>query len=489
MEEYEQETGAPFLESLTGLFTHGFFQVILDREIKRFARQKNPFTLVLIDLGAFGRFNRKRGYSAGDRLLKEFSLLLRENLRDFDWAARYQGATFALILVDTDAEIARKVVERIKSLFREKFPDTVDLFAGLSCFPRDAQNQHDMLFQAQEALNQAKKIGGDGVYFYESPARSEDPEKATILLVDDEPLNLKLFKAFLAPFPYEIITAQDGFEALEKVEKNDIDLILMDVMMPGRTGFEVCQQLKSNEETRLIPVVLITGLNDLESRVKGMESGADDFLTKPVHRPEFLARTKSLLHNKKLNNRLTSIENVLFSLANAVEAKDRYTQGHTVRVATLAMALGEKIGLTERELEALRIGGMLHDIGKIGIPENVLNKPGPLDPQEWELMKTHSVIGYNICKPLAHSLGAALDVIRYHHEKMDQSGYPDGLDGPNIPITARIMAVVDIFDALTSDRSYRPALNKEEAVGFLKKEVGEGKLDQEVLTHLLEIIK
>jgi putative two-component system response regulator len=488
MEEYEQETGAPFQESLTGLFSHGFFQIILDREIKRFARQKNPFTLILIDLGSFGRFNRKRGYSAGDRLLKEFAALLRENIRDFDWAARYQGATFALILVDTEAEAARKVVDRIKFLFREKFPDSVDIYAGLSCFPRDAQNHHDMISQAQDALSQAKKIGGDGIYCYESQCRVEDPDKATILLVDDEPINLKLFKAFLAPFPYEVITAQDGLEALEKVGKHDLDLILMDVMMPGRNGFDVCQQLKSHEDTRLIPIVLITGLNDLESRVKGMESGADDFLSKPVNRPEFLARTKSLLRNKKLNNRLTSIENVLFSLANAVEAKDQYTQGHTVRVATLAMTLGERMGLKEKELEALRIGGMLHDIGKIGIPEHILNKPGPLDPQEWELMKTHSVIGYTICKPLGHSLGAALDVIRFHHEKMDQSGYPDGLEGSQIPLTARIMAVVDIFDALTSDRSYRPALGKEEAIGFIKKETDQGKLDSEVIKHLLDVM-
>jgi putative two-component system response regulator len=488
MAEYEQATGTPFLESLTGLFTHGFFQLILDREIKRYARQGNPFTLALIDLGSFSRFNRKHGYQTGDRLIKDFAELLRDNIRDIDWAARYQGATFALILVDAQIETARTTVERIKSVFREGFKDTVELFAGLSCFPQDAQNQQDLVNQALGALKQAKIKGGDGIFYFESEMKIEDPEKATILLVDDEPINLKLFKAFLAPFPYETITAQDGFEALEKVEKNDIDLILLDVMMPGKTGYEVCRQLKSQEETRLIPIVLVTGLNDLESRVKGMECGADDFLSKPVNRIEIIARTKSLIKNKKLNNRLTSIENVLFSLANAVEAKDRYTQGHTIRVATLAMALGEKMGLAERELEALRIGGMLHDIGKIGIPEHVLNKPGPLDPREWALMQSHAVIGYTICKPLGHSLGSALDVIRYHHEKMDQSGYPDGLEGPDIPITARIMAVVDIFDALTSDRPYRTALSQEEAIYFLKKEVEEGKLDQGVMDNLLQVI-
>lgn len=482
--EYEQEAETPSIENLTGLFNHGFFQILLDREIKRFRRQTRPFTLTLVDIGNMGRYNRKFGYPVGDRLIKELAGLLQENIRDIDWAARFGGDTFALILVDSNPDGARMVAERIRSVFREKFPDTVELFFGMACFQKDVLSQLELINQAQEALKKAKTRGKDGICCYDSTSQVIDPDKATILLVDDEPMNLNLFKAILAPYPYETLTAQDGLEALEKIGKNDIDLILMDVMMPGKTGFEVCRQLKSQEETRLIPIVLITGLDDLESRVKGMESGADDFLSKPVNRLEILARTKSLIRSKKLNNRLTSIENVLFSLANAVEAKDRYTQGHTVRVATLAVTLGERMGLAEKELEALRIGGMLHDIGKIGIPEHVLNKPGKLDPKEWELMKSHSVIGYTICKPLAYTLGLALDVIRFHHEKMDQSGYPDGLEGQRIPRIARIMAVVDIYDAMTSDRPYRPALSREETFHFLKEEVDGGKLDRDVVEHL-----
>ena len=375
-----------------------------------------------------------------------------------------------------------------QSAARERLPEVLDLFIGLASFPKNALNRLDLLRQALEAVRQAKLRGGDGIYFFEPSYHNADQEKFTVLLVDDDPRNLKLLEAFLTPQPYEIITAADGEQALAIVQKQEVDLIHLDVMMPGLNGFEVCRRLKSQEHTRLIPVVLITALDDLDSRVKGMESGADDFISKPVNRIEILARTKSLIRSKKLNNSLTNIENVLFSLASAVEAKDQYTQGHTNRVAHLAMTLGKTMGLTEKELEALRLGGMLHDIGKIGIPESILNKPGPLDDREWDLMKQHSDLGYKICRPLEKTLGLALEVIRHHHEKMDQSGYPDGLAAQHIPRVARIMAVVDIYDTLITERPYRRALSREKAVAILKEESGYGKLDPEVVEHLIQLV-
>jgi putative two-component system response regulator len=204
---------------------------------------------------------------------------------------------------------------------------------------------------------------------------------------------------------------------------------------------------------------------------------------------EILTRIKSFIKSRILNNRLTSIENTLFPLANAVEAKDQYTQGHTSRVAMLAMTLGEELGLGESEIRALRIGGMLHDIGKIGIPECILNKPGPLDSQEWELMKSHSDLGYKICRPLEKNLGLALDVIRYHHEKLDCSGYPEGLPADRISKVVRIMAVVDIFDAMTSDRPFRAALSPAEAFEYLREEAGCQKLDSEVVEYFIQIFR
>jgi putative two-component system response regulator len=485
---YEEATGTSFYDGLTGLFNHGFFQLILEREIRRSERQGKPFTLALVDVGGFSRFNLKYGYPAGDRLLKELADLLTKNIREIDWAARFGGDVFALLLVDATAEEARNAAERIQSTVKQRLSDPLDLFIGLAGFPKDALSRSDLLNLAREALSQAKVRGGDGIYFFEPQRLAAGQETSTILLVDDDQRNLKLLEAILSSLPYEILKANDGEEALVLVQKKEVDLILLDVMMPGISGYEVCRRLKTQEKTRLIPIVLITALDDLDSRVKGMESGADDFISKPVNRIEILARTKSLIKNRKMNNSLINIEKVLFSLANAVEAKDRYTQGHTTRVAELAMSLGEKVGLDEKEMEALRIGGMLHDIGKIGIPENILNKPGPLDGAEWELMKQHSDIGHKICRPLGKTLGMALEVIRHHHEKLDRSGYPDGLGAQQISMAARIMAVVDIYDALTTERPYRQALSSEEALQVLKKEAEAGKLDPKVVGDLFKLV-
>ena len=487
-EQYQEETGTSLHDGLTGLFNHGFFQLMLEREIKRSERQGRPVTLALIDIGGFSRFNLKHGYPAGDRLLKELAVLLSENIRTIDFAARFSGDLFALLLIDAPADQARRAVERIQAAVRERFTEPLDLFIGLAGFPKNALTRAELLRQALEAVQQAKMRGGDGIFFFEQPRQNPGGENSTVLIVDDDPRNLKLLEAFLSPQSYDILKATDGEQALAIVQRQEVDLIHLDVMMPGLNGFEVCRRLKSQEHTRLIPVVLITALDDLDSRVKGMESGADDFISKPVNRIEILARTKSLIKNKKLNNSLTNIENVLFSLANAVEAKDRYTQGHTTRVAHLAITLGERMGLEEKEVEALRIGGMLHDIGKIGIPENILNKPGPLDDREWELMKQHSDIGHKICRPLGKTLGLALEVIRHHHEKLDRSGYPDGLAAQRIPLVARIMAVVDIYDALITERPYRPALSQEEAFEILKKESGAGKLDPGVVDNLIQLL-
>ena len=259
-----------------------------------------------------------------------------------------------------------------------------------------------------------------------------------------------------------------------------------------------------NESEQEVGAIFIESLNELsysgffrialEPEIKRSEHQDKSFPTALVkisdfNHPEILTRIKSFIKSRIGNNRMTSIENILFSLATAVEAKDQYTQGHTSRVAMLAMTLGEKLGLGEPEIEALRIGGMLHDIGKIGIPEYILNKPGPLDSREWELMKSHSDLGYKICEPLEKNLGLALDVIRYHHEKLDCSGYPEGLPADRISKVARIMTVVDIFDAMTSDRPYRAALNPAEAFEYLRDEAGCQRLDPEVVQSFIQIFR
>jgi putative two-component system response regulator len=304
------------------------------------------------------------------------------------------------------------------------------------------------------------------------------------LVVDDEPRNVKLLEAILRPLNYEVIKAFNGEDALTIINKIDVDLVLLDVMMPLMDGYEVCRRLKASEATRLIPVVMVTALDSVEDKINGIEAGADDFITKPPNKMELLARTKSLINLKKLNDNLTSIEQVLFSLANTVDAKDTYTQGHVERVSDMAMTLGHRLALSASELQALRYGGALHDIGKIGVPDEIINKQGPLDPEEWNIMKSHPDLGFKICMPLRRNLKTALDVIRNHHEKLDGSGYPDGLKGEQISTVVRIMAVVDIFDALTTGRSYRKAMPRGKALEILRNEAEEGKLDQEIVRNL-----
>jgi putative two-component system response regulator len=292
-------------------------------------------------------------------------------------------------------------------------------------------------------------------------------------------------EALLHPLRYHVFKADSGEAALDIMGKVDMDLVLLDVMMPVMDGFEVCRRIKNDPQLRMVPIILVTALEDSESKIRGIEAGADDFISKPPNKAELLARTRSLIKLKRINSNLADIENVLFSLAKTVEAKDAYTHGHIERVSNLSMVLGRKLGLNEKELEALKYGGILHDIGKIAVPTAILNKPERLNEKEWEVMKSHSLVGYQIGLPLEKNLGPALDVIRYHHEKMDGSGYPDNLKGEDIPIVARIVAVTDIYDAMITDRPYRKGMSRNEACDNLIEEAENGKLDSEIVQLLV----
>lgn len=309
----------------------------------------------------------------------------------------------------------------------------------------------------------------------------------TILVADDTEAYRCLLNDLLEAQGYTVVCAADGDDALRIVQNQAVDLALLDVMMPRRNGFAACRIIKSDPRTRLIPVVLITGLNSLEDRIQGIECGADDFLSKPAHREELLARVRSLLKLKEFTDELENAETVLFSLALSVEAKDPYTEGHCQRLAKYSAALGKRLGLSEELQIALRRGGILHDIGKIAVPEQILVKPGPLTPEERAIMEKHPVTGERICAPLK-SLRHVLPIIRHHHEKLEGSGYPDGLQGEEIPITARILTTVDIYDALTTDRPYRTALPPEQALGQIRQEAQRGWWDSALVDELEEMI-
>jgi putative two-component system response regulator len=299
-------------------------------------------------------------------------------------------------------------------------------------------------------------------------SRSSTPR---VLVVDDVNANRRLMEVYLAQLPCTVLLAADGEQALQLIEVDQPDLVLLDVQMPGLDGFEVCRRIKSAPDGHLLPVVMITALSNTDDRVQALEAGADDFMSKPIERSELVARARSALRLKALYDKLESAEHVIFSLAAAVEAKDAYTERHTQRVASSARRLGERLGLQEEQLDALYRGALVHDIGKIGIPDSVLLKPTELDPAELAQMRRHPEIGEAIIRPLK-SGADLLPVVRHHHEYYDGGGYPDGLIGEQIPLAARIVAVCDAYDALVSDRPYRKGRSRKSAIDCLKSGAG-----------------
>ncbi len=303
--------------------------------------------------------------------------------------------------------------------------------------------------------------------------------KALILVVDDESSIRSVMARILRAEGYDVVTEVDGVGALDSVRLLRPDVVLLDLMMPGMDGFEVCRRLRADPETRLTPVLLLTGLSAVHDRVRGLDAGADDFLSKPPETPELLARVRSLVRLRRHTDQLVRAESVVLSLARSIEGKDPCTEGHCERLSEYGTALGRRIGLPEEELDALRTGGILHDIGKVGVPDAILLKEGKLTPDEWEVMKRHTLTGEHICGPV-HSFGRVLPIIRHHHEKYDGSGYPDGLMGEEIPVTARVLQIVDVYDALISERPYKAALSARDGMLGLKGEVEQGWWDREV---------
>ncbi len=308
-----------------------------------------------------------------------------------------------------------------------------------------------------------------------------------ILVVDDNVTNVELLEAYLCAADYEVITAYNGHSGLEMAITEAPDLLLLDIMMPGLDGYQVCTQLKNNEKTRFIPIIMITALTEIEDKIKGLNAGADDFLSKPFNKHELMARVRSLLRIKSLHDDLDSSEDIILTLALALEAKDPYTKGHSERVAALATDLAKAIGLSDRAQDRIHKAGILHDIGKIGVSGKVLSKKGALQGDEYEDVIAHPSIGATICQPLK-SLSDIIPMIKHHHERYDGNGKPDGLMGEEIPLGARIISIADTYDAMTSTRPYRKAMQKEMALSIFESETNNGQWDQELVKHFIKIM-
>ncbi|RMG03882.1 MAG: response regulator [Nitrospirae bacterium] len=309
-----------------------------------------------------------------------------------------------------------------------------------------------------------------------------------VLIVDDIPSNLELVEAVFVSEGFEVITAVHPRDAITAFETHQPDIAVVDVMMPEINGFQLCQILKDMAGKAYFPVVLLTALSDQTSRLKGIEAGADDFISKPFDKRELVAKARNLLKVKALYDELEHSENIILTLAVALEARDPYTKGHSTRVGELSEHFGRYIGLDEQTCEFLRKAGILHDIGKIGLSETLLLKPAPLAEEELEVIKQHPLIGEEICKPL-QSLHQILPAIRHHHERWDGRGFPDGLKGKEIPLMARVLSIVDSYDAMLSERPYREGLSEKTVIRIMEEERDLGQWDPELLDVFIDMIK
>lgn len=308
-----------------------------------------------------------------------------------------------------------------------------------------------------------------------------------VLVVDDEEQARALFRRILEPEGFSVSDADDGPSALAVITDQRPDVVLLDVNLPGLNGFEVCRRVRQDAATRLTPVIIVTARDARADRVEGLDAGADDFLTKPVDMHELLARVRSLARMKQYTDDLDSASSIIMTLAAMIEARDGYSTGHCHRMANYAMNLGRALAVGEHDLQTLYRGGFLHDIGMLAVPDSVLRKAGPLEAAEYEAVKSHTTIGDALVANL-RSLQPLRPMIRWHHERLDGSGYPDGLSGDQIPLEAQIVGVVDVYEALTTPSVYQTPRSSEEAIRVLRGDVERGWRQSDIVEAFATLI-
>jgi putative two-component system response regulator len=313
------------------------------------------------------------------------------------------------------------------------------------------------------------------------------PPQTSILIADDDEISARFLKRLLLREGHTVSVVTTAEEVLEECALNPPDLVVIDLVAPRGLGIDLCRRLKDEARTRLIPVVIVTSQSDGHERLAGIDAGADDFVSKPFDLMELRARIKSLVRLKRYTDELESAEAVILGLGATIEARDPTTEGHCERLVAYATALGKSLGLDETDLGALARGGYLHDIGKIAVPDSVLLKDGKLDRQETRVMREHPVVGDALCAGL-RSLTNVRPIVRFHHERLDGSGYPDGLRNTAVPLLAQIVSVVDVYDALTTERPYHHARPSEEAFDVLAVEASKGWRDRALVDAFVQVM-
>ena len=481
----ELQAVVPLIEKLAGALDHAHEHGVLHRDIKPSnILMRADGTPVLADFGLARMVGQLRRMTSSGTVMGTPEYMSPEQAADEPLGPASDLYSLAVVAYemltgrvpfDCDTPAATLLSHVTKPV-----PATVELKGELSAHVEEVlrkalakhpQDRYPSAGAFAAALRPAawpSRRGDDAVLAVPGTRRLVRPDRSpVVLVVDDSAANRDLIEACLAGVDCEVRGAEDGSAALKAIQASAPDLVLLDVQMPGLDGYEVCKRIKANSASRLIPVVMITALDRTADRIMALEAGADDYMTKPVDRVELVARVRSALRLKTVYDSLDSAEHVIFALAAAVEAKDPFTEAHTQRVAESARRLGATLGLGASDLEALYRGGLIHDIGKIGVPDAILLKPGPLDASELATMRLHPIIGANIVAPLRSS-PAVLPIIRHHHENFDGTGYPDRLTGQAIPRVARIVAVCDAFDALINDRPYRARKTPNEALAILR---------------------
>jgi putative two-component system response regulator len=337
-------------------------------------------------------------------------------------------------------------------------------------------------------LAPGESVASSGTRLRSFQSLPEPDDKSTILLVDGDDLSRQLIRAMLKATPYRIREARRPQEALHVLDVERIDLVIVDLVMPEMDGAAFCRRVKANRRTQFIPILMLTSVQGVENEITGLDSGADEYLTKPLQPALVRTRIRGMLRNKRAVDTLEQAETILFALAQAVEARDKETHNHCQRLTAYAVALGRSLGLSDFHLVALYRGGYLHDIGKICVPDEILFKPGRLNEEEWIIMKEHTVKGEQICRPM-RTLEPVLPIIRHHHERWDGSGYPDGLAGDSIPLLARVLQLADIYDALTSCRAYKPSLGHHQALDIMRREAARTWRDPELVSLFCEVFR